>query len=69
VLLVGEGTAGLYAEVRDELNRSGRPIPANDLWLAALARQHGLLLWCAVENAPWGGQTVPAAAFSGGQAG
>jgi len=42
VLVVDEGTAGLYAEVRDELKRSGRPIPGNDLWIAALARQHAL---------------------------
>jgi predicted nucleic acid-binding protein len=33
-----------YAEVRDELKRSGRPIPGNDLWIAALARQHALPL-------------------------
>ncbi len=42
VLVVDQGTAGLYAEVRDELKRSGRPIPGNDLWIAALARQHAL---------------------------
>jgi len=30
--------------VRDELKRSGRPIPGNDLWIAALARQHALPL-------------------------
>ena len=44
VLVVDEGTAGHYAEVRDELKRSGRPIPGNDLWIAALARQHALPL-------------------------
>jgi predicted nucleic acid-binding protein len=44
VLVVDEGTAGQYAEVRDELKRSGRPIPGNDLWIAALARQHALPL-------------------------
>jgi predicted nucleic acid-binding protein len=42
VLNVDEGTAERYAEIRDELKRSGRPIPANDLWIAALARQHVL---------------------------
>ena len=42
VLAVDEGTAEQYAEVRDELKRSGRPIPGNDLWIAALARQHAL---------------------------
>ena len=33
VLVVDEGTASQYAEVRDELKRMGRPIPANDLGL------------------------------------
>ncbi len=40
VLRVDEETAERYAEIRDELKRAGRPIPANDLWIAALARQH-----------------------------
>jgi predicted nucleic acid-binding protein len=39
---VDEGTAEHYAEVREELKRMARPIPANDLWIAALARQHRL---------------------------
>jgi predicted nucleic acid-binding protein len=42
VLVVDEGTAAEYAEVRAELKRSGRPIPSNDLWVAALARQNSL---------------------------
>ena len=42
VLDVDQGTAGYYAEVREELKRKARPIPANDLWIAALARQHHL---------------------------
>jgi tRNA(fMet)-specific endonuclease VapC len=44
VLAVDEGTAEQYAEVRDDLKRKGRPIPGNDLWIAALARQHALPL-------------------------
>lgn len=40
VMQVDEETAEVYAQVRDELRRSGRPIPENDLWIAALARQH-----------------------------
>jgi predicted nucleic acid-binding protein len=35
-------TASEYAEVRLQLKRSGTPIPANDAWIAALARQHDL---------------------------
>jgi tRNA(fMet)-specific endonuclease VapC len=40
VLLVDEVTAETYSQVRDELRQKGRPIPENDLWIAALARQH-----------------------------
>lgn len=40
VLLVDEKTTVVYAQVRDELRRKGRPIPENDVWIAALARQH-----------------------------
>ena len=42
VLAVDEGTAEHYAEVREELKRMAHPIPGNDLWIAALARQHRL---------------------------
>jgi tRNA(fMet)-specific endonuclease VapC len=42
VLAVDEETATEYAEVRSELKRRGRPIPGNDVWIAALARQHAL---------------------------
>ena len=40
ILRIDEATAQKYAEVRDELRSRGRPIPENDLWIAALARQH-----------------------------
>ena len=42
VLRVDEGTATDYATIRSELKRAGRPIPANDTWIAALARQHAM---------------------------
>lgn len=42
VLAIDEDTARWYAELRFLLKRRGRPIPANDLWIASLARQHGL---------------------------
>lgn len=35
-------TAETYAGVRAALKRAGTPIPANDLWIAALAVEHGL---------------------------
>lgn len=41
VLDVDQVTARCYADVREELRRSGKPIPENDIWIAALARQHG----------------------------
>jgi len=44
VLPVDEVTAEFYAQVFHELRQKGRPIPSNDLWLAASALQHGLAL-------------------------
>ena len=35
-------TARHYADIRSELKLAGRPIPENDLWIAALCRQHRL---------------------------
>jgi tRNA(fMet)-specific endonuclease VapC len=37
-------TARHYAKIRASLRFRGRPIPENDLWVAALAKQHGLTL-------------------------
>ncbi|HEY0154356.1 MAG TPA: type II toxin-antitoxin system VapC family toxin [Longimicrobium sp.] len=37
-------TARFYGEIRHALRRKGRPIPANDIWIAALAQQHDLTL-------------------------
>jgi predicted nucleic acid-binding protein len=31
-----------YAAVRTELKKAGTPIPSNDVWIAALCRQHSL---------------------------
>ncbi len=42
VLTVTDDTAVAYATLRVTLRRSGRPIPANDAWIAALALQHRL---------------------------
>jgi tRNA(fMet)-specific endonuclease VapC len=38
------GTAIAYGEIKGELRSKGRPIPENDVWIAAIARQHGLTL-------------------------
>ena len=42
IAAVTSATASEYAEIRMELRRMGRPIPLNDVWIAALARQHSL---------------------------
>ena len=39
-----EKTARHYADLYALLRRQGTPVPANDLWIAALARQHRLPL-------------------------
>lgn len=44
VLDVNEPTTQHYAEIVLELKRIGKPIPTNDLWIAALCRQHSLPL-------------------------
>lgn len=42
VLTLDLRTIDQYAAVRTELRMAGTPIPANDCWIAALARQHRL---------------------------
>ena len=42
ILFVDEETAVFYATLRGELKKAGTPIPGNDVWIAALARQHDL---------------------------
>lgn len=42
VLGTDSATARSYADVREELRQARTPIPENDIWIAALARQHGL---------------------------
>jgi tRNA(fMet)-specific endonuclease VapC len=37
-------TARHYGEIYSELRARGRPIPENDIWIAAVAQQHGLPL-------------------------
>ena len=44
VLNVTEETALRYAEVDLYLRKKGRPIPRNDVWIAAAALEHGLQL-------------------------
>ncbi len=39
-LEINEETAVRYADLRLELKKSGSPLPANDVWVAALCRQY-----------------------------
>ncbi len=43
--LVDERTAEHYARIYIELRRLGRPIPTNDMWIAASALRHDLGLF------------------------
>ncbi|HIK30567.1 MAG TPA: type II toxin-antitoxin system VapC family toxin [Oscillatoriales cyanobacterium M59_W2019_021] len=51
-------TARQYGEVKNKLRLKGRPLPENDIWIAALALQHDLILvtrdahFQEVENLP-----------------
>lgn len=40
VLPIDVTTSSEYAKIRLELHTKGQPIPSNDAWIAALARQH-----------------------------
>jgi predicted nucleic acid-binding protein len=42
VLDVTDTTTTYYAEIRVESRKVGSPIPSNDVWIAALCRQHSL---------------------------
>jgi tRNA(fMet)-specific endonuclease VapC len=44
ILDVDERTTIPYSAVRTELKKAGTPIPSNDVWIAALCRQHSLPL-------------------------
>jgi predicted nucleic acid-binding protein len=40
LLDIGAATASHYAAIRQELCDAGSPIPTNDVWIAALAREY-----------------------------
>src|SRR5437870_9327528 len=37
-------TSRHYGRIKNDLRAKGRPIPENDIWIAAVAQQHGLTL-------------------------
>ena len=42
VLVCDEVTAAHYGRIKKALREKGRPLPENDIWIAALAQQHNL---------------------------
>lgn len=45
LLSIDEETAEFYAETLIHLKSQGTPVPTNDIWIAAVAFQHGLKLF------------------------
>ena len=41
IVNVTEKTAEFYAEIRYKLKKAGKPIPENDIWIAAIAVENG----------------------------
>lgn len=37
-------TAKIYGQIKNELRKKGRPIPENDIWIAAIAMENNLIL-------------------------
>lgn len=44
VLIADNETANYYALIKTELLNKGKPIPENDIWIAAVAKQYELKL-------------------------
>lgn len=44
ILSITDTTADFYAMIYANLRRKGRPIPTNDMWIAASTMEHGAIL-------------------------
>ena len=44
ILVCDVNTAQFYGQIKNALKVKGRPIPENDMWIAAVAMQHDLTL-------------------------
>ncbi len=44
ILACDIGTSREYGRIKNLLHKKGHPIPENDIWIAALAMEHGLTL-------------------------
>jgi tRNA(fMet)-specific endonuclease VapC len=49
IIVIDKNTAIYYARIYKILRQKGTPIPINDLWIAALAMQHGHIL-CTLDK-------------------
>ena len=50
LLTLDEETAEFYARIYWNVKKKGKPIPTNDLWVAASAMRHGLALFTYDEH-------------------
>lgn len=50
VIILDEETAEFYAKIFWDLKKKGKPIPTNDIWIAASAMRHGLSLFTYDEH-------------------
>lgn len=53
VLALTRYTAQYYALIREQLRLKGTPIPENDIWTAALAREHALKIVSCDTHFDW----------------
>ncbi|PIY09002.1 MAG: VapC toxin family PIN domain ribonuclease [Flexibacter sp. CG_4_10_14_3_um_filter_32_15] len=44
ILKSSDTTSMLYGKIKTGLKQKGKPIPENDIWIAALAKEHDLIL-------------------------
>jgi tRNA(fMet)-specific endonuclease VapC len=45
IFTIDEKTSEYYALIYSQLRKKGKPIPTNDIWIAATAIQHDLILF------------------------
>ena len=58
---IDENSAVYYGEILHQLRKAGKPIPTNDIWIAAVAFQHGLTLFTKDAHYTFRGPIGPAA--------
>jgi tRNA(fMet)-specific endonuclease VapC len=44
ILSCDSNTARKYGQIKNSLHEKGKPIPENDIWIAAVALQHNLIM-------------------------